>query len=834
MEGMNIQGEAVTIGGLLNQFLFEVPVYQRPYSWKEKEVVELYDDLSDAFSSTSGRIDSVEPYFLGSAVFLEKEKSDKLEIIDGQQRLVTIAILLACIRHVRPTLRDRVNALLYADFKNGGSRRSRIRIRERENAFFERDILGEELLLKTIEDEKRSLSSSWKLMVDAARIFIKRLKEDDDKEEDKNASEKMLDVLDKRCAMVAIRTRNVDAAYHIFVTLNARGLELRSTDILKAMVIGRINSQDRRNFYTNIWEDAEKLLGADEFEALFRHLAVLYGDGRRVRRVVTDFERRVLPSHKEPCRLVEEVIRPHAAAVWEILNADYGKNKDLFDHTTETETVNSVFHRLKRYKSQEWVPVALACLRHYKELPTLIELVERLVLGLSILEISSEKRFARFGKVIKELREADVGEVNRVLRRNSPLRLDLEEREKIKRRISGPLYKRKRSMAYYMLCWLEEDYSKSRLPELESGKKPQIEHVLPQGPGMSSGWSKIFDIEKREEWTHRLANLVLLPPGINRSASNKDFAAKKESYLGSKKGSPYSRSVKEVFSKKKWDEKALKERQKSIEIKLNELMGLDPDLPIEKPFNICSWKLEYDRKREVWIDEREKLELLLVNGHEAVYRKDWDGLAMVVIGTERLQEGIMLNELREAGFKDVEKLIVLPMKMKVANVEFSYLREPENNCWVDSVDSEASQYVIPLWEGEDCYVEYWNGKELAVVAEEAEAVKNEIKQLEFFKGVTDWILLPSNIMVGGKKLQFHCSEEGDAFWKSTVEGDEIQIWLGDEEKIEPWEWSEEPVTIVAPSKNRKKIQRDLMKIPFFKKAKEWVEKDPEKLAGEVD
>jgi uncharacterized protein with ParB-like and HNH nuclease domain len=81
------------IGQLLHDKRIKVPSYQRNYSWKKAQVVELYEDFQRAIDE--GR----DYYFLGSIVGCQKShNSDEIEIVDGQQRLATTTILLAAIR----------------------------------------------------------------------------------------------------------------------------------------------------------------------------------------------------------------------------------------------------------------------------------------------------------------------------------------------------------------------------------------------------------------------------------------------------------------------------------------------------------------------------------------------------------------------------------------------------------------------------------------------------------------------------------------------------------------------------------------------------------------
>lgn len=80
--------------------MYSVPVYQRPYSWEANQITVLLNDLFDTFKLPLSERE--EGYFLGSIYIHDKNEKlkgliQKYEIIDGQQRLTTIALLLLSI-----------------------------------------------------------------------------------------------------------------------------------------------------------------------------------------------------------------------------------------------------------------------------------------------------------------------------------------------------------------------------------------------------------------------------------------------------------------------------------------------------------------------------------------------------------------------------------------------------------------------------------------------------------------------------------------------------------------------------------------------------------------
>src|SRR5215210_7314580 len=97
MKGMNVSGlsemdiELDGIGHILSDNRLEVPRYQRSYAWTDKHVKDLFTDLADALQNDEPE------YFLGSIVAIGTD-TDRIEVVDGQQRLATVTILLAAIR----------------------------------------------------------------------------------------------------------------------------------------------------------------------------------------------------------------------------------------------------------------------------------------------------------------------------------------------------------------------------------------------------------------------------------------------------------------------------------------------------------------------------------------------------------------------------------------------------------------------------------------------------------------------------------------------------------------------------------------------------------------
>lgn len=96
--------QVVTVGDLLDEPL-SIPAYQRPYSWKASTAVQLLDDIRAAFRSQDSpedRRDGVGgSYVLGAAILHLDEETDQIHVVDGQQRLLTLLMLLDLLGSAR-------------------------------------------------------------------------------------------------------------------------------------------------------------------------------------------------------------------------------------------------------------------------------------------------------------------------------------------------------------------------------------------------------------------------------------------------------------------------------------------------------------------------------------------------------------------------------------------------------------------------------------------------------------------------------------------------------------------------------------------------------------
>jgi hypothetical protein len=99
MARIQIKGGEYPIGKIFSkEFVFRIPLYQRPYAWQQQQAEELLDDLLGFLGAGTEQITDLNPYFLGNIVVIKEDHKPDADVVDGQQRLTTLTILLSAIR----------------------------------------------------------------------------------------------------------------------------------------------------------------------------------------------------------------------------------------------------------------------------------------------------------------------------------------------------------------------------------------------------------------------------------------------------------------------------------------------------------------------------------------------------------------------------------------------------------------------------------------------------------------------------------------------------------------------------------------------------------------
>ncbi|MEQ9620818.1 DUF262 domain-containing protein [Coleofasciculus chthonoplastes] len=543
-----------------NDFVFTIPLYQRPYAWTTEQAGELIEDLLTALGGGNEPIDDVNPYFLGSIVLIKGDKPDA-QVVDGQQRLTTLTILLAALRTlVQPEYGTPLTKFLYekGDPILDTPNRYRLTLAKRDADFFKEYIQNEGGISNLKDINAAALSDSQKNIKENAMLFLNRLEKISESQRVRLAQ-----FIIKQCFLVTVSTPDLDSAYRIFSVLNERGLDLSLTDILKAEIIGPI-PDTQKEAYTSKWEDTQEELGRDEFQNLFTHIRMIYRKKKLSSSILKEFREYVHPTDN-PQQFIDKTLCPLADALDTIKTATYQNDK-------RTEEVNQLFKQLNHIDNSDWIPPAIFYLSNNHNNPDrLVQFftdLDRLAAGLMIRRANINERLERYGRLIAVIERGED-----LYTPDSPLKITSEEKNNILKMLDGDLYRVKKIRLYVLL---RLDAALSEGEASYNFSNVTVEHVLPQNPASNSMWVKWFSsVEERERYIHRIGNLVLLSSGKNSQAQNYDFDLKKQKYFTTKTGvSPFALTT-QVLNEQEWTPEVIERRQKKLIDKLKEVLRLE-------------------------------------------------------------------------------------------------------------------------------------------------------------------------------------------------------------------------------------------------------------------
>ena len=542
----------VVLGRVFNDdYLFRMPVYQRPYSWTTEETGELLADLESAMNDET----SADPYFLGSIVLIASPNSSVHEVIDGQQRLTTLTMLFCVLRDLSDcqTARESLNLRVMEkqDIFAGGRNRFRLSIRERDIEFFRDKVQIEGKIQDFISEGESSLSTDSRKLIFRNIEYLWNELSTWSPEKRNSLSEFVI----RKCYLVVVSAYDRDSAHRIFAVLNARGRDLTPTDILKSDVIGEISGREQ-HAYTERWEDIEDELGREDFRELFAHIYVIFTGDRFHKELAKAFKADVL-SICNGAEFIDDILARYTEAFKVV-------DKSAYESSEHANEVNRILDYLGRLDNNDWVPTAMVFYDRYKDdtaiFLRLLKDLDRLAYAMFILGIRRDARLARYAPAIGAIKNDDQS----LFDDGGPLQLTQEEQSNVVSVLSGSIYRLRPVARFARPLLLRLDSMLADADARYDHKTITVEHVLPQTPEPGSGWVHNFpDDDERIEWTHRLANLVLLSRSKNSRAQNYEFDRKKTEYFQRQGVTSFALTT-QVVAESEWTPKVLARRQNKL------------------------------------------------------------------------------------------------------------------------------------------------------------------------------------------------------------------------------------------------------------------------------
>lgn len=527
MEKNGISFDLLGVGQILSNNQLSVPLYQRSYSWQEEQVTEFFKDLENA-------LDSSEPsYFLGTIVLTRKARvsddiREEFEIIDGQQRLSTTALLYIAIRNMYMSEGCEIDAtnlgqkfLFEYDFVASVSE-PRLKLNSDDNGLFQ------DLINVPDFTPPEKMKHSQQLMLEAETILTENLNRYVNTPEEgwRERVGRWISFLEKNVSVVTIIARDESDAYLIFETLNDRGADLTITDLLKNYLLGK--SEGRIDEVRNNWILSMGVLdltgNKSEFkDFLRRYWSSKYGTTRE-RELYKSIKSNILSS-QQAFEFSNEMVR--AAECYSALQS---ADNDYW--VSFNPNPKQYVEALSILGAEQIIPLLLAAMQYFppKEIHKLLSKAVNWSYRLIILRRSGSGSVeAAYCKAAVDIRKGSIKNTNDVKAALSDiLPSDDEFFDAFKMaRIT------KDKIARYTMRQIEDELQKKKnnSPELVTNteaSKVNLEHILPKSSSQED-WPSFTDDEKGA-YAYRIGNMTLLSSKTNRKQASKPWSEKVNAY----------------------------------------------------------------------------------------------------------------------------------------------------------------------------------------------------------------------------------------------------------------------------------------------------------------
>ncbi|NQW50265.1 MAG: DUF262 domain-containing protein [Rhodospirillales bacterium] len=534
---------------------FVIPIYQRTYSWTEKECRQLWDDVVRCGSS-----DKIAVHFVGSIVYVESGLSQvthqaPLLVIDGQQRLTTVSLLLAALARAvadsEPFVgfsQRKIKNYYLVNPEETGERHFKLLLSQTDKASLTALVSDGEppqqpsiRLNANFESFKRWIGEG---KVDLATVCRGLAK---------------LVVVD-----IAL-TRDQDNPQLIFESMNSTGKELSQADLIRNFILMGLEPVLQTKLYEQFWRPMEVDFGQEaygtHFDGFMRHyLTVMTGEIPNINAVYDAFK-----GHARTSRADFADDKSHIESLVREIR-DYARHFCAMALGSEPDAeLKNAFHDLRELRVDVAYPFLLELYHDYKtdmlskaDLLASVRLIEAYVFRRAICAIptnSMNKTFATFTKALKKDRYFESVQAHfltlpsyRRFPSDDEFRRDFQTRD---------IYNfRSRS---YWLRRLENYGRKERVAVDEY----TIEHILPQNENLSAKWREALGEEWQriqQTWLHTLGNLTLT--AYNSDYSDRAFTEKRDMPDAPEKGLKQSplKLNQGLGILETWDEEAIKAR----------------------------------------------------------------------------------------------------------------------------------------------------------------------------------------------------------------------------------------------------------------------------------
>jgi hypothetical protein len=578
------------------KIVYQIPRYQRPYTWNKKHWEDLFDDI----------LDNDPGYFLGSIICINQTDDtmavQQLELIDGQQRMTTLSILMASIY---VSLSEYSNQLSEDQKLELLNLRRKLLLKGTENSIRVipqihnnnqddyRAILSEFGVLSEVETPP---NAGNRKIYKAARYFQSRIRTLIQDHEDPCGE--IVNLLDKvfRSTLVKIEVATHADAYILFESLNNRGETLSAIDLIKNKLLARLESLEpgKIDHYFIHWN---KLLGylGDDYSNQERFFRQYYNGFREDLKEIIQVP---VATRSNLIQIYERLINHDVKDCLKSLLAA-GKQYSYLISMSDESAPQPLVTPLRDLEQIQGAPAYLLMLNlmvrksaFELDISMLAQIVKSLVrffVRRNLTDIPPTRDLTRlFMAMLESIRKQELTGANIVTFIREQLAAVSAPDDVFRQKLEGPIYEENANATRFILCAIEEQYmTRETWVDLWKMDGKQyvwtIEHIFPQGENIPKAWvtmiadgDKELAVEHQRNHVHKLGNLTIT--GFNSALGNKSFEDKRDRM--DRKGRPvgFRNGLKlnqDLANAETWSVKQISSRTKKLVDKAVAYFSLD-------------------------------------------------------------------------------------------------------------------------------------------------------------------------------------------------------------------------------------------------------------------
>jgi len=530
---------------------YSIPRYQRGYSWKRGDVSTFWNDMMEEWSGL----------FIGTILLIQGEKrGDRTEVIDGQQRILTITILFSSIRDALRKIGGeqalggasdiQSHYIEFKDYIGSMEKTPKVLVASKLQDYFQRAIINpsEGKIPDGSTDEEKRVKTARAFFDTAIRKELKEIKGDVDQ-----ISWLLSTCLRKveNLSVVRIGVSNPDDAYTVFESVNAKGAALTLADILKSLIFRRVKKVGDEDIAQEQWDKIQSNLDGTGF-TLSRFIRYYW---------LSNYE---FLSESKLYSAIKNKLEVEKAVEWEGLLDDLVRHSKYLKMLKEADPqdfskpdyqsprrVSNALRGVSLMNVSQVYVLLLAIHRNRgmkKKWERELELLERFCFHYHAIgkqqAVRVEKRYSHYAIEIEKL--SSIGnQKDQALALEEVLKdMGNELRELSRERVNLGTFANgfneeldyskpsKRLLVKYTLNRIDQHYNAGRTGEMviDVGMV-NLEHILPQNPKKNWGLEK----EDVEEFVNHIGNLTIISKKMNSKMGNKaledKLAVMKESEL---------------------------------------------------------------------------------------------------------------------------------------------------------------------------------------------------------------------------------------------------------------------------------------------------------------